>query len=352
MTLATTYSAGLCLAIFSLLCLGSWANSLKLAGRWRFELFYFDFSFGLVATSLVLAFTAGSLGYDSFTFMDDVMRASKHSLVYAFGAGMIFNLGNLLLVAGMSLVGMSIAFLIALGIAIVVGALVAQSVGSPGNPGVLFTGAAVVLAAVFVCAFGYRSLARLRELEKMKAGAHRTLRMSVSWKGVLLSVGGGIVLGSFTPLLDMARNPDIGLGPYSLGVLILPGDCVLHDPLQHVLHELAGERRSAGNPGLLPGHLPAAPLRSPGRSGLVAGGNRGFGRIEQPEGDHARSGPVLRVSAKFAPAGCNVGSGCLEGVARRGRQSDCPAGVVALLACRGAHHAGRCVQLAGAQVRD
>ena len=223
MTLATTYSAGLCLAIFSLLCLGSWANSLKLAGRWRFELFCFDFSVGLAATSLVLAFTAGSLGYDSFTFLDDVMRASKHSLVYAFAAGMIFNLGNMLLLAGMSLVGMSIAFPIGLGIAIVVGALVAHSVSSQGNPVVLFTGVAVVLVAVLVCAFGYGSLARLRELEKMKAGAHRTLRPSVSWKGVLLSVAGGIVLGSFTPVLDMARNPDIGLGPYSLGVIFCMG---------------------------------------------------------------------------------------------------------------------------------
>ena len=223
MTLATTYSAALCLAIFSLLCLGSWANCLKLASRWRFELFYFDFSFGLAATSLILAFTAGSLGYDSFTFMDDVMRASKHSLAYAFGAGLIFNLGNMLLIAGMSLVGMSIAFPIGLGIAMVVGALVAHTVRSQGNPVLVFTGVAVVLVAVLVCALGYRSLALLRELEKMKAGEHRTLRPSVSWKGVFLSVGGGIVLGSFTPVLDMARDPDIGLGPYSLGVIFCMG---------------------------------------------------------------------------------------------------------------------------------
>ena len=223
MTLATTYSAALCLAIFSLLCLGSWANSLKLAGRWRFELFYFDFSFGVAATSLVLAFTAGTLGYDSFTFMDDLMRASKHSMAYAFGAGMIFNLGNMLLIAGMSLVGMSIAFPIGLGIAIAVGALLAYIVGSQGNPVMVFTGVAVVLVAVLVCAFGYRSLALLREIERMKAGQHRTLRPSASWKGVLLSAGGGIVLGSFTLLLDMARDPDIGLGPYALGVMFCGG---------------------------------------------------------------------------------------------------------------------------------
>lgn len=223
MTLATTYGAALCLAIFSLLCLGSWANSLKLASRWRFELFYFDFAFGLAAMSVILAFTAGSLGYDSFTFLDDLGRASKHSMAQAFGAGLIFNLGNMLLIAGMSLVGMSIAFPIGLGIAILVGALVAYTVSPQGNPVLFFTGAAVVLVAVLVCTFAYRSLALLREIEKMKAGEHRTLRPSVSWKGVLLSAGGGILLGSFTLVLDMARDPDIGLGPYSLGVIFCMG---------------------------------------------------------------------------------------------------------------------------------
>ena len=223
MTLATTYGAALCLAIFSLLCLGSWANSFKLAGRWRFELFYFDFAFGLVAVSLILAFTAGSWGFDSFTFMDDLMRASKHSMAQAFGAGLIFNLGNMLLVAGVSLVGLSIAFPIGLGIAIVVGALIAQAVSPQGNPVLFFAGAAVVLVAVFVCGSAYRSLALLREIEKMKAGTHRTLRPSVSWKGVLLSAGGGILLGSFAPVLDAAKDPDIGLGPYSLGVVFCMG---------------------------------------------------------------------------------------------------------------------------------
>jgi glucose uptake protein len=186
-------------------------------------LFYFDFSFGLVLTSLVLAFTAGTLGYDSFTFLDDVMRASKRSLGYSFGAGMIFNLGNMLLIAGMSVAGMSIAFPIGLGTAIVVGALIAYAVTPQGNPVLYFLGAAVVLVAVIVCAFAYRTMAILREIEKMKAGEHRTLRPRVSWKGVLLSVAGGLILGSFSPVLDMAKDPDIGVGPYAMGVIFCIG---------------------------------------------------------------------------------------------------------------------------------
>jgi glucose uptake protein len=198
-------------------------NSVRLAGRWRFELYYFDFSFSVVAASLLLAFTAGSMGYDSFTFMDDVMRASRHSLAYALAAGVICNLGNMLLVAGVSLVGMAIAFPVGFGVAIVVASLIAYSISPTGNPTLFFSGIAAIVLAVLVCGSGYRSLELLREVEKMKAGLHRTLRPAVSWKGVLLSVGGGLVLGSFAPVLNMARDPEIGLGPYSLGVMVCVG---------------------------------------------------------------------------------------------------------------------------------
>jgi glucose uptake protein len=56
-----------------LLCQGSWANTLKLAGRrpWRFELYYFDFAIGLMAMALICGFTFGNLGFDGFALMDD-----------------------------------------------------------------------------------------------------------------------------------------------------------------------------------------------------------------------------------------------------------------------------------------
>jgi glucose uptake protein len=43
MILPTTYMAALLLSIASMICWGSWANTQKLAGKWRFELFYYDF---------------------------------------------------------------------------------------------------------------------------------------------------------------------------------------------------------------------------------------------------------------------------------------------------------------------
>jgi len=223
MTLATTHMAALCLGIFSLICLGSWANSFKLAGRWRFELFYFDFSIGVVLAAVILAATAGSLGFDSFTFMDDVVRAGKRNMAYAFGAGAIFNLGNMLLVAALSLVGMSISFPLAIGLAITVGTVVRFMVASDGNPVLLFTGAAVVALATAAAVFAYRFLSLHREVEKMKAGAHRTLRPTVEWKGVFLSLAAGVVLGTISPLVDMAREGETGVGPYVLGFMFCAG---------------------------------------------------------------------------------------------------------------------------------
>src|SRR5215831_7077098 len=40
MILPQTYEWVLALMILSLICLGSWASTFKLAGKWRFELFY------------------------------------------------------------------------------------------------------------------------------------------------------------------------------------------------------------------------------------------------------------------------------------------------------------------------
>src|SRR4051812_7928377 len=75
MILPTTYAAALILLILSMVCWDSWANALKLVGeRWRFELFYFDYSFGVLAASVVAAFTFGTLGAD-MTFQDRLLVA-------------------------------------------------------------------------------------------------------------------------------------------------------------------------------------------------------------------------------------------------------------------------------------
>src|SRR5689334_11393364 len=100
MILPQSYSAALFLLVLAFFFWGSWANTLKLTGTWRFELYYFDFSFGLLLTSLILAFTVGTLGFDGFSVLDDLSHAGKRQWFYVFVAGIIFNFANMLLTAG------------------------------------------------------------------------------------------------------------------------------------------------------------------------------------------------------------------------------------------------------------
>ena len=48
MIIPTTYGVALLLTIFTMICWGSWANTFKLSGKWRFELFYYDYALGVL----------------------------------------------------------------------------------------------------------------------------------------------------------------------------------------------------------------------------------------------------------------------------------------------------------------
>ncbi len=223
MTLPTTYAAVMLLAVFSLLCGGSWPNSVKLTGKWRFELFYFDFSFGFLITAVVLALTLGTFGTDGFVLYDDFMHAGYRNMAAGVVAGGLFNLGNFLLVAAMKLAGLSVAIPIGFGLALGIDGILAQVVDGQGEPGLVFAGVVVLAVAVVFDGWAFRSFSLHREFQKMKAGEHRTLRPSISWKGVVLSVIAGCLMGSSRPFMQFARVGEIGLGPYSLGLAFCAG---------------------------------------------------------------------------------------------------------------------------------
>src|SRR6266446_7567151 len=119
MLIPQTYAGALILIVLSMICWGSWANAQKLAGKWRFELFYYDYSLGVVVCSLIAAFTLGSMNPRDLTFTDNLLIASYHQMAYALGGGAVFNLANILLVAAISVSGMAVAFPIAIGLALV-----------------------------------------------------------------------------------------------------------------------------------------------------------------------------------------------------------------------------------------
>ena len=82
MILPTTYAAALLLTLLSMICWGSWANTFKLSKNWRFELFYFDYAFGVLIMALIAAFTFGSMG-DELSFMDNLLITGKRQMAMA-----------------------------------------------------------------------------------------------------------------------------------------------------------------------------------------------------------------------------------------------------------------------------
>lgn len=231
MIVPQTYLTALVITILSMICWGSWANTTKLAGKWRFELFYFDYAFGVLVAATIAAFTVGSASFigvynfTGFEFVDDLMKTGKRQIFYGLAGGMVFNLANMLLVAAISVAGLAVAFPVGIGIALVIG-VVLNYIGNPqGNPGLLFSGTAFLVAAIVVDAMAYKALANARaDLEPLppsgpggKGGTPRQHAAKKFWKGLTLSIVSGILMGLFYPLVELGKAGDLGLGAYSIG---------------------------------------------------------------------------------------------------------------------------------------
>lgn len=223
MTLPDTYTSALLLTILSMLCWGSWANTYKLAGKWRFELYYYDYALGVLLAAVVAAFTFGTLGYDGFLFLDDLMRAGKRNMAFGFAGGVVFNLANMLLVAAISVAGLAVAFPVGIGLALIVGVVWNYAINPQGNPVLLFTGVAIVVAAIVVDAMAYRSHALAQARERIKAGLTRSTLPKASWKGIVLSLVAGLLMGCFYPLVELGKRGESGMGPYAIAFIFALG---------------------------------------------------------------------------------------------------------------------------------
>jgi len=159
MFVVRSYLVAVIFCVVTMLCWGSWANTQKLAGEtWRFELFYWDYVFGVVLMALVFAFSLGSFGKGGRGFLADLRQAEKRNLGSAFLGGMVFNAANILLVAGIAVAGMSVAFPVGIGLALVLGVLVNYWAEPKGDPIKLFLGVALVAAAIVLDAWAYGTL--------------------------------------------------------------------------------------------------------------------------------------------------------------------------------------------------
>ncbi len=205
MTLIHNYGLAVFFFIITMFCWGSWSNTQKLAaGKWRFELFYFDFVIGLLLTALTTALTLGSMGTEGRSFQQDLANADTTSIIYALLGGITWNAGNLLLVAAIAVAGMSVGFPIGGGIAWVLGILINMllvfmdngTLG--GKPVLLIPGIIMIIAAIWLSMLSYKRLAG----EQKKT----------SVKGILLSVGAGLLIAFFYGLVVKSLDKDFVSG--------------------------------------------------------------------------------------------------------------------------------------------
>lgn len=194
MIVLTNYWLAILFCVFAMICWGSWSNTQKLVqSNWRFELFYWDLIIGILLMAAVSAFTVGSMGEEGRPFMDDLRQADMSSIIYAMLGGLLWNMGNLLLVAGIAIAGMSVAFPIGGGLAWVLGIIlnyinVLQKGGNPSNnPTQLWIGVAIIVAAIILSGKSYQQLTK----EKKQA----------SMKGIIISVIAGLFIAFFYPVV-------------------------------------------------------------------------------------------------------------------------------------------------------
>ena len=197
------------MTIVSTLCWGSWANTYKATRAYRFELFYWDYAIGIVLVSLVWALTLGSSGSTGEPFSMNVGAADGANIAWALVGGVIFNAANLLLVAGIDMAGLAVAFPVAIGIALVVGVVLSYAIQPRGNPLALGAGVALALVAVFLDGRAYAALPQ---------GASR-----VSRKAIVVCIVSGLLMGSFAPFVTRAMTGGHVLGPYSVAVFFTIG---------------------------------------------------------------------------------------------------------------------------------
>ena len=60
MFIPQVYAVALAMMILSMICWGSWANTQKATGSWRFELFYWDYVWGILLCAMLVGLTFGT----------------------------------------------------------------------------------------------------------------------------------------------------------------------------------------------------------------------------------------------------------------------------------------------------
>jgi len=227
MFIPESFVAALLMMLGGMICWGSWPSIQKLTTNWRFELFYYDFAIGIFAAGALIAATLGTL-FGSPTCWENLAAADRSVIVLILLSGVIWNMANVLLVNGIALVGMAVAFPVAIGLALVLSTIGGYLVMPRGNPMLLAAGVAFVFAAVIV-----NSLAYSRATAERKQGSR---------KGLIACLLAGVLISTVGPVVGKALSARPQLGPYGITFLFTGAAFASTFPILYVFmhHPLEG----------------------------------------------------------------------------------------------------------------
>ena len=250
MFIVQNYSLAVIFCFVTMLCWGSWGNTQKLAAKtWRYEFFYWDYVIGILLFSILSAFTLGSFGAEGRSFIPDLMQADIKSIGNAFLGGIIFNAANILLAAAIAICGLSVAFPVGIGLALVLGVLVNYFGAAKGEPLYIFTGVAFIIVAILLNGVAYN-----KALVSSK---------KVSGKGILISVAAGVIMAFFYRFvassmdLDNFASPAAGkMTPYTAVFIFALGVLCSN----FIFNTIAMKRPVEGAPVSISGYFKGKPI--------------------------------------------------------------------------------------------
>ena len=209
----SNYTLAVALCVVTMLCWGSWGNTQKLAGKtWRYELFYWDYVIGILAFSLAMGFTMGSCGENvKWGFLANLKSSFGTSWLWPFASGIVFNLSNILLAAAIAVAGMSVAFPVGVGLALVGGTIFNYAVKKQGNITMIVVGLVLIVLSIVCNALAFKA--------KQGDGGDK----SDTKKGLMLAAVAGLLMMWFSPLVNSVidltftkSEPDAGMmTPYT-----------------------------------------------------------------------------------------------------------------------------------------
>ena len=192
----SNYTFAVVLCVVCMFCWGSWGNTQKLAGKtWRYELFYWDYVIGLLLFSLAMGLTLGSWGeHAKWGFLANLKDSFGAAWVWPLVAGVVFNLSNILLSASIAVAGMSVAFPVGVGLALVGGTVFNYLIAPGGKPlGLIIAGLALIVVSIVCNAGAY----------KAKQSNNTAVEQSNNvGKGLVLAVFAGLLMMWFSPLVN------------------------------------------------------------------------------------------------------------------------------------------------------